>query len=86
MSEGDGQDNIPAMLSGAVIVKEEEKEEEEDTIPPMPPGTFIKEEVNVPPMPFGAFVKQEVVVNEDDCLEDRRKRRRSDQCTEPESW
>ena len=73
MSEGDGQDNIPAMLSGAATVKEEE-----DTIPPMPPGTFIKEEVNVPPMPFGAFVKQEVVVNEDDCLEDRRKRRRSD--------
>ena len=37
------------------------EEEGKGTVPPMPPGAFVKEE-EFPPMPPGAFVKEEVVV------------------------
>jgi hypothetical protein len=40
---------------------------EEGTVPPMPPGAFVKEEgVLVPPMPPDAFVKLEVVVKKEE--------------------
>ena len=34
---------------------------QEGTVPPMPPGAFVKEE-EFPPMPPGAFVKEEIIV------------------------
>ena len=53
-SEEEGQGNAPARRSRAVL-------KQEGTVPPMPPGAFVKEE-EFPPMPPGAFVKEEVVV------------------------
>ena len=38
------------------------EEEGKGTVPPMPPGAFVKEEQVAPPMPPGAFVKEEGVV------------------------
>ena len=44
------------MPSGAIL-------KEEGTVPPMPPGTFVKGRRGaVPPMPPDAIVKVEVVV------------------------
>jgi hypothetical protein len=37
----ESQGTLPAVPSGATSLKEE------DTVPPMPPGTFVKEEVVV---------------------------------------
>ena len=53
-SEEEGQGNAPARRSRAVL-------KQEGTVPPMPPGAFVKEE-EFPPMPPGAFVKEEVIV------------------------
>ena len=53
-SEEEGQGTAPAMPSRAVL-------KVESTVPPMPPGAFVKEEV-FPLMPPGAFFKEEVVV------------------------
>ena len=53
-SEEEGQGNHPGTPSRAVL-------KEEGTVPPMPPGAFVKEEV-FPLMPPGAFFKEEVVV------------------------
>ena len=53
-SEEEAQGNAPARRSHAVL-------KQEGTVPPMPPGAFVKEE-EFPPMPPGAFVKEEVVV------------------------
>ena len=53
-SEEEGQGDAPATRSRAVL-------KQEGTVPPMPPGAFVKEE-EFPPMPPGAFVKEEVVV------------------------
>ena len=39
------------------------EEEGKGTVPPMPPGAFVKEE-EFPPMPPGVFVKEEVVKRE----------------------
>ena len=52
-SEEEGQGSAPARRSRAVF-------KQEGTVPPMPPGAFVKEEF--PPMPPGVFVKEEVVV------------------------
>ena len=49
----------------------------EDTVPPMPPGTFVKEEGVVPLMPPDAFVKVEVVVKEEEGSAGRPKRQRA---------
>ena len=56
-SEEEGQGDAPATRSRAVL-------KQEGTVPPMPPGAFVKEEV-VPPMPPGAFVKEEVAVKQE---------------------
>ena len=50
------QGTLPAVTSGAIL-------KEEGTVPPMPPGTFVKGRRGaVPPMPPDAIVKVEVVV------------------------
>jgi hypothetical protein len=56
----ESQGALPAAPSGASLKKEE------GTVPPMPPGAFVKEEGVVPPMPSDAFVKVEVVVKEEE--------------------
>ena len=38
------------------------EEDGKGTVPPMPPGAFVKEEQVAPPTPPGAFVKEEGVV------------------------
>ena len=51
---------------------------EEQVAPPMPPGAFVKEEGVVPPMPPDAIVKREQeVVKEEERSHGRAKRRRS---------
>ena len=63
------------------------EEEGKGTVPPMPPGAFVKEEDMpsdavvkeegvVPPMPPDAYVKVEVVVKEEESCGSRPKRRR----------
>eukprot|EP00964_Phaeocystis_antarctica_P091727 scaffold58878_cov54-Phaeocystis_antarctica.AAC.1 len=54
-SEEESQGNPPAMPSRARVLLKEE-----GTVPPMPPGAFVKEEI--PSMPTGAFFKEEEVV------------------------
>ena len=49
----------------------------EGTVPPMPPGAFVKGEGVVPPMPPDAFVKVEVVVKEEEGSDDQPKRQRA---------
>ena len=46
-------------------------------VPPMPPGSFVKEAGVVPSMPPDAFVKVEVVVKEEKGSGTRPKRRRT---------
>ena len=54
------------------------EEEGKGTVPPMPPGAFVKEEFVVPPMPPDAIVKREhAVVVKEERSDDRAKRRRS---------
>ena len=61
---------------------------EEGTVPPMPPGAFVKEEDMpsdavvkeegvVPPMPPDACIKVEVVVKEEERSDRRPKRQRT---------
>jgi hypothetical protein len=54
----------------------------EGTVPPMPPGAFVKgdrgkTEGVVPPMPPDAFVKVEVVFKEEEGSDDQPKRQRA---------
>ena len=64
------------------------EEEGKGTVPPMPPGAFVKEEDMpsspvvkkegvVPPMPTDAFIKVEVVVKEEERSGSRPKRQRA---------
>ena len=64
------------------------EEEGKGTVPPMPPGAFVKEEDMpsdavvkeegvVPPMPPDAYVKVEVVVKEEERSDRRPKRQRT---------
>ena len=64
------------------------EEEGKGTVPPMPPGAFVKEEDvppapvvkedgAVPPMPSDAFVKTEAVVKEEGRSDSRPKRQRT---------
>ena len=46
-------------------------------VPPMPPGSFVKEAGVVPSMPPDALVKVEVVVKEEQRSERRPKRQRT---------
>ena len=46
-------------------------------VPPMPPGSFVKEEGVVPSMPPDAFVKVEVVVKEEQRSDRRPKKQRT---------
>ena len=77
MSEEEGEGNPPTMPSRAKL-------KEQGTVPPMPPGAFVKEEV-FPLMPPGAFFKEEVVVKREHAFvvdeggrsEGRPKRRRN---------
>ena len=80
-SEEEGQGNAPATRSRAVL-------KQEGTVPPMPPGAFVKEEDvpaaaavkeegAVPPMPPDAFVvKTEAIVKEEVSSGSRPKRQR----------
>ena len=65
------------------------EEEGKGTVPPMPPGAFVKEEDvppapvvkeegAVPPMPSDAFVKTEAVVKEEEHSGSRPKRQRTE--------
>jgi len=66
----ESQGALPAAPSGASLNKEE------GTVPPMPPGAFVKEEGVVPPMPSDALiVKVEVVVKEEEEGSDSRPKR-----------
>ena len=65
------QGTLPAVTPGASL-------KVEDSVPPMPPGAFVKEEgVIPPPMPPDAFVKVEVVVKEEEGSDSRPKRQRA---------
>ena len=67
---------VPSGASLACPLKEEDS-----TVPPMPPGAFVKDEGVVPPMPPDAFVKVEVVVKrvkeEEGSTDGRPKRQRA---------
>ena len=77
-----------AAKRAAAVVPQLSEEEGKVTVPPMPPGAFLKEEDMpsdavvkdegvVPPMPLDAFVKVEVVVKEEERSNRRPKRQRT---------
>ena len=77
-----------AAKRAASAVPQLSEEESKGTVPPMPPGAFVKEEDMppapvvkeegaVPPMPSDAFVKTEAVVKEEERSGSRPKRQRT---------
>ena len=46
--------------------REQDALKSEGTVPPMPPGAFVKEEGTIPPMPPDADVKVEIVVKQEE--------------------
>ena len=77
-----------AARRAASAVPQLSEEEGKGTVPPMPPGAFVKEEDMpsdavvkeegvVPPMPPDAYVKVEVVVKEEERSDRRPKRQRT---------